>query len=164
MKMKMIIAFILGMIISGGIVFAAEQIYASEVSYDNTSSGLKDNSNHDVEDAQTVLDIINNRMNTSIDVDKYGVKYTTTKNALFTTGFVCFIRNNNRYCIGHEYSYGRGIIKQAFSDVTCSDDGFSALCSADDMTCFIQKNGRFGCADRSVASHCEVDAGGPVTC
>lgn len=56
-KFKMIFAFILGIVISGTVVYASG-ILARTVTYDNSVSNLKDSNGNDVVDVQTALDIL----------------------------------------------------------------------------------------------------------
>ena len=56
-KFKMIFAFILGIVISGTVVYASG-ILARTVTYDNSVSNLKDSNGNDVVDVQTAIDIL----------------------------------------------------------------------------------------------------------
>ena len=103
-------------------------------------------------------------MNTSIDVDKFNVKYTTTKSVLFTSGFMCFLRNNNVYCVGHDYQNARIYLKYGFPEVACLDYSSSLICSGTDLSCFVVHDGRFGCVDKGTNLHCEVDKNGIFEC
>lgn len=59
---KVVLAFIAGVILSGGIVYAAT-ITASTISYDNTSSGLKKANGQDVTTAQEAIDVLTEKAN-----------------------------------------------------------------------------------------------------
>lgn len=56
-NLKTIIAFIIGVVISSGVVYASG-VLASAITYDNSQSGLKDNNDNDVVDVQTAIDVL----------------------------------------------------------------------------------------------------------
>ena len=61
---KIILGFILGIIITGTVVYAGSLI-ARDIDYDNTSSGLKDTNNQDVDNVQDAIDALYAKANTS---------------------------------------------------------------------------------------------------
>ena len=61
-NIKLIIGIIIGIIISGSIVYAYD-LFANSVGYDNTTSGLKDANNQDVDNVQDAIDVLYSRAN-----------------------------------------------------------------------------------------------------
>jgi len=73
-NLKTILAFIIGIVISGGVVYASS-ILASTINYDNSRSGLKDNNDNDVEDVQTAIDVLYDKAINTSGVTKKVCKY-----------------------------------------------------------------------------------------
>lgn len=98
-----ITTFILGLIISGGIVYAAN-IFASDIAYDNSKSHLKDSSNQDVTYVQDAVDALYTKVNDEIQDYKdkfdtltfefYAQSYNSTSNS--NGGFI-LSKFNNKY-------------------------------------------------------------------
>lgn len=57
---KFIFGMVLGLIVSGGVVYASG-LLASSITYDNTTSQLKDSQNNNVTDVQTAIDVLYNK-------------------------------------------------------------------------------------------------------
>ena len=72
-NLKVLIAFLIGIIIAGGVY--ASDILASAINYDNSNSGLKDANDNDVEDVQTAIDVLYDKALNSSGVAKKICKY-----------------------------------------------------------------------------------------
>ena len=163
--MKIILAFILGAIISGGVVHAVALISAQDVSYDNTNSGLKDENDQDVNDAQTALDILELKTRSWEELSDFGVKVNSTNNILATPGGICFTRSSDVYCIAsNSFSYEKTHVPAVFSDVTCTSSSSNVSCNASDYSCSITSTGNVECTDKSNNSTCSVLSNGTLTC
>ena len=60
-KYLLFIGILIGIILSGATVYAATQIMATDVVYDNTTSGLKKSNGEDVTNAQEALDVLSEK-------------------------------------------------------------------------------------------------------
>ena len=92
---KIITAFVLGAILTGGTVYAATVLPSSQVGYDNSTSGLA------ATDVQGALDELFTKANTWIDpsyIDFGTLATDNTKKILASKNGVCIKRNNKVSC------------------------------------------------------------------
>lgn len=159
-NIKTVVAFILGIIISGTTVYAATILFnANQVGYDNTSSGMS------ATNVQEALDELYTKANTYINPSDFGIQRNTAKTVMATPGGVCIKRNGTVHCFGtNNWTYEKDHIQQVFSDVSCFVDSSSVDCNASDFYCFVDSDGYVNCDDSSVYSRCIVDPDGSVDC
>ena len=161
------IKLFLGIII-GGIVFGTIGVYAailyasSDVSYDNTTSGL---TSTNVQDALDELYTkANTRIDPNIELNKI-VTTNTTGRVYATSSGVCIVRKGKLSCFKtNNWSEEQNHIQQVFSDVSCRVDSSYVYCDASDFNCYVYSNGRVRCSDYSDNSYCYVRSDGSVSC
>ena len=83
-NIKTITAFIIGLLVAGATVYAAS-IASSVVTYDNSTSHLKDSSNHDVTDVQAAIDALYEKINNG---GGSGVLYLPSGYDLYSEEFI----------------------------------------------------------------------------
>ena len=155
-KIVPIIAFVIGALVFGGVGVYAGSVAASNITYDNINSHMKDSNNNDVIDVQTALDVLYNRAqniktkdNTmvysyydsfsnanQIYNDFNDVVSYTGKNYFFGMNgnqkFVCFKKNNLAHCFEKDnLEVNKAYLKSIFScaNCTCSDTSTGISCS-----------------------------------
>ena len=159
-NVKTILAFVIGVIISGGAVYAAS-ILANQVTYDNTSSGLTSTT------VQGALDELNAKAANSggVPIDPDTFQTNTAKTVYASNKGICIKRNNKLNCFKiNNWAEEQNHIQQVFSDISC--DVFSSLvdCDASDFDCLVHSDGRVLCIDNSDDSNCSVNSDGSVNC
>ena len=156
-----IVSFVVGLIICGGVVYAAN-LLASEVAYDNTQSGLT------ATNVQSALDELNTKANAWIDpsvLNGKGYYTNSAKSMIATQGGILLIRNGTTHLIrNNNWSEEKDHIQQVFSDISCSVDSSSVSCNASDFKCGVRSNGIVNCYDQSGGSYCNVGSSGIVYC
>ena len=125
-RVKIIIAFILGALISGGTVYATYLYEADDVSYSNTTSGM---ASTNVQDA---LDELYDLHYKFLSVGSTSIIYvSTTGKALVTKGGICVIRNKQVHCISNNnWSVEKDHVQQVYSDGTCTVTSTDVSCTA----------------------------------
>jgi hypothetical protein len=160
-KVKLLLAFILGIAVTSGVVYASN-LLASDVAYDNTQSGLT------ATNVQSALDELNTKANTWIDpsyIDFGTLATNTAKTVLASSKGVCIKRNNKVSCFKvNNWAEEQNHIQQVFSDISCYVDSSIVSCSASDFTCGVYSDGFVDCDDDSGSSYCTVNSGGTVKC
>ena len=63
-RIKIVIAFIIGLILSGSIVYAVA-VSSEDITYDNSKSHLKDANNNDVDNVKDAIDVLYNKVSSS---------------------------------------------------------------------------------------------------
>ena len=172
-NLKVIVAFILGLIISGTGVYAATILFqANEVSYNNTSSGLTSTT------VQGALDELNTKASTWLNPNNVsksdltkGTYQTNTTGRVFAkeSDRVCILRKGNISCLKwNNWNEEKTHIKQIFSDITCSEGSSPSYdyvhCNTSDFYCHVHSYGDMTCYDYSNNSYCNVDLAGSVSC
>ena len=159
-NIKTVIAFILGMIISGTGVYAATILFASnEVSYDNTSSGMT------ATNVQDALDELYTKANSIVPIDFDTFQTNTAKTVYASKLGVCIDINNKLNCFkAGNWDIEKNHIKEVFSDNNCGSDSESILCQAYDFTCYVYDDGAVYCAGPPDDSYCYVEANGYIDC
>ena len=159
-NIKTVVAFILGVIVSGTTVYAATILFASnQVGYDNTSSGL---TSTNVQDA---LDELYTKAQNMVPIDPNTFNTNTAKTVYASSKGVCIKRNNKLNCFKiNNWSEEQNHIQQVFSDISCYVYSSSVGCFASDFTCYVSSYGSVRCDASSDDSHCNVDSDGSVSC
>ena len=162
-NIKTVVAFILGIIISGTTVYAATILFNSnQVGYDNTSSGMS------ATNVQDALDELYTKANTWINpsyIDFTTLAKNTNKTILASKNGICIKRNNKVSCFKvNNWSEEQNHIQQVFSDVSCFVTSSNVNCSASDFRCGVGSDGGVNCYDDSGYSGCYVGADGSVSC
>lgn len=179
-NLKIVIAFILGIIISGTTVYAATIIYnANQVGFNNSNTSLSST------DVQGALDELYTRASNCKKAPNNTVYYafgdpTTSSTTNYSTlnrkifiarngdqRSVCVIRSNRLHCFdNNNYAIEKDHLAQVFSDVSCNiynNSGYS--CSANDFWCIAYYNGNTWCRTiNSTRQDCEVYANGNGSC
>ena len=159
---KAIAAFLLGIALTGGTVYAATVLPSSQVGYDNSTSGLA------ATDVQGALDELFTKTNTWIDpsyIDFGTLATNTPKTVLASKNGVCIKRNNKVSCFkANNWSVEKDHIQQVFSDNSCTVGSYYVGCNASDFRCYVVSDGLVDCYDLSDNSNCEVDSDGSVSC
>ena len=167
-NIKNVIAFVVGVVISGGTVYAATELFASDIKFNNQNSNLSSTT------VQGAIDELSIKASNSISIapPKYFLygdpttgstqNYTELNsrvfNGLYESGnkAVCIVRNGNLICFKKENFEKEKIhLKQVFSDVTCTSDG-GVQCTSTDFTCSLASNGDIWCDDNQSHNHCYV--------
>lgn len=156
-NIKVIIAFVVGVIISGGTVYAATILAANQVGYDNTTSGITSTN------VQGALDELYTRANTWIDPSTI---QTNATGKIFASSKGIVIRRNGatHFIKANNWAEEQTHIQQVFSDITCSVRSSYVDCNASDFSCYVDSDGLMYCYDGSDYSGCDVDTGGSVNC
>ena len=155
-KIVLIIAFVIGALVFGGIGVYAGSVAASNITYDNINSHMKDSNNNDVIDVQTALDVLysrakniktkDNTMVYSYDDSFSNANYIYSdfndvvsfsgRNYFFGMNgnqkYVCFKKNNLAHCFEKDnLEVSKAYLKSIFScaNCTCSDTSTSISCS-----------------------------------
>ena len=164
-KLKLIFAFILGICVTSGVVYAAN-LLASNIAYDNTNSGLKDSNNQDVTDVQTAIDVLYSKTaNAGIPIDPNTFQTNTAKTVLASSKGVCIKRNNKLNCFKiNNWAEEQNHIQQVFSDIICTVDSSYVGCVASDFICDVSSGGSVYCEGNSDDSYCFVASDGAVSC
>ena len=159
-NLKIIVAFILGIIISGTGVYAATILYnGDQVSYDNTSSGMT------ATNVQDALDELYTKANNMVPIDPNTFETNAAKTVYASSKGVCIKRNNKLNCFKvNNLVEEQNHIQQVFSDISCSVLSSTFRCDASDFCCDIDSDGRVRCIDNSDTSGCYVSSAGSVGC
>ena len=163
-NIKLVVAFILGVIISGTGVYAAILYASSDVSYDNTSSGM---SATNVQDALDELYTkANYRKITGDGVTNIGFQTNSANTIFANSNGLCIVRKGKLSCLKVDnYNVEKDHVQQVFSDLKCIVDSSSVYC--DDVSyfyCVVYSSGDVYCHDNSDNSNCFVYSGGYVSC
>ena len=157
-NVKVVAAFVIGILISCVSVYAATIIGAGEVSYTNNSQTS----------VQSALDQLYTRANTWIDpsyIDFTTLATNTNKTILASKNGICIKRNNKVSCFKvNNWSEEQNHIQQVFSDVSCYVGSSRVGCNASAFGCYVYSTGRVDCDDYSDNSYCYVYADGSVNC
>lgn len=158
-NIKTVVAFILGIIISGTTIYAATILFASDqVSYDNTSSGMT------ATNVQGAIDELYEKANTWID-PKSNYHVNKNRNLVVNSSELKLIRNGVLYTIkNNNYNVEKDHIQQIFSDVSCYDVTGGKVCSAIDFYCSVGANNSVYCRDNSDNSECQIKTTGEFYC
>ena len=159
-NIKTVVAFILGIIISGTTVYAATIIFNSnQIGYDNTRSGMS------VTNVQDALDELYTKAQNMVPIDPNTFNTNTAKTVYASSKGLCIKRNNKLNCFKiNNWSEEQTHIQQVFSDISCNVYSSYVDCNASDFRCYVYSNGIVGCIGRSDLSSCSVDTGGSVSC
>lgn len=159
-NIKTVVAFILGIIISGRIVYAATiRLNSNQVGYDNTSSGTS---------ATNIQDALDELYTTANTIDSSYIDFATTatngnETILASKNGVCIKRNNKLICFKtNNWNVEKDHIRQVFS--SCSEDPYNVDCRSSDFRCNVCNDGSVHCFDRSDYSDCVVYSSGSVNC
>lgn len=185
----LICAFIIGILVSGNVVKAVEQIFATIVIYDNSTSGLKDSSNNDVNDVQSAIDVLYSRSNDWIDPmaetkpTYYSIGHpnsnarTTDPSTLnkevyvgatseYYSGpyFLCMKINNQEHCFMHKnYQVEVKHITKIFGDNTLMFNSMGPVPECSNglgFDCQVAEYGTLTCASCTDNSYCYIQSGG----
>lgn len=168
-NIKTVVAFAIGVIISGTSVYAATILFASnQVSYNNANSGA---TSTNVQDA---LDELYTKANTWINPTTFGISMNTSKTILATNGGIIIRRNGQTHLIrNNNWSVEKDHIRQIFSELGPYNsstklgylvDRSEVRCIASDFSCIVFESGYVYCRDNSDNSNCSVNSDGSVNC
>ena len=177
-KTKFILGLILGIILTGGGVYAATIGNSKDVYYDNATSNL---SSTNVQDALDELyDKINNRLTTyafgtptiNSPVDFQKVIASSGSNVFVKKQgsqlSVCLYYNNRLFCMKNgteNWETNKAMLNETtFPGATCSASSPNAHCYADSFDCNASLDGYVGCFDSDASLNCDVYADGSVDC
>ena len=159
---KIITAFILGAILTGGTVYAATVLPSSQVGYDNSTSGLA------ATDVQGALDELNTKANTWIDpsyIDFTTLATNTKKTILASKNGICVKIRNKVGCLkANNWAEEKNHIQQVFSGISCHVDSSVAYCIDAQFSCDVTSAGYVSCNDSYGNSACSVSSDGSVRC
>ena len=157
-NIKLFIGIIIGILLCGGTIYAANSFNANEIPYtENNQTSVK-----------SALDDLYTRANTWIDpsyVDLLTLQTNTTNKILASKKGLCIKRDNKVNCFKvNNWDVEQTHIQQVFSDVSCVVHSSGVGCVASDFYCSVYPNGHVNCGDRFDSSNCEVDSSGSVSC
>ena len=160
-NLKIVTSFIIGIIISGGTIYAATTIASSSVSYSTTNSLANGATKTDVQGA---LDELYTKANTWINPkDDYDI--TPNKNIIINSSEIKLIRNGNLHVIkANNYNEEKDHIQQIFSDISCDFRTGGIICNATDFYCTVTEAGDVYCKDNSDGSDCKLSSDGSHVC
>ncbi len=149
---KVITAFVLGAILTGGTVYAATVLPSSQVGYDNSTSGL---ASTNVQDA---LDELYTKANTWIDpstiqTDRTGKIFASSR------GIIIRINGQTHLIRGDNWNVEKDHIQQVFGANNCSVDSNQVLCNASDFECSVDNSGYVECFAAPYDDFCGVFEG-----
>lgn len=160
-NIKTIVAFILGIVISGGTVYAATILFSSnQVVYTNNGQST----------VQSALNELYTRTNSLMNlnsIELYKIFTANNRKTIFANSKgLCVYRNNKLNCFKvNSYPTEESHMRQVFSDASCSYSGTSSKpvlnCDASDFACNVSSVGFVRCTDKSNNSFCYV--GGSIT-
>ena len=157
-NVKLVIGIIIGAVVSGGTVYAATVLAASQVSYTKNSQSTVDGA----------LDTLFTRANTWINpsyIDFTTLATNSNKTILASKNGICIKRNNKVSCFKiNNWAEEQNHIQQVFSDISCDVNSSRVRCNASDFGCRVHSNGRVDCSDDSDSSDCIVTSAGSVLC
>ena len=178
---KVLVAFILGLIISASGVYAAIVIQGSSVGYTDTYS-------IGATTVQGALDTLFTKANTWINPNNMGTptnyifdgsnKPTTSSPTTPPSGKnvylglyadsqygVCIKRNGTQHCFRYNnWMAEKEHIQKVFSDVSCYVYSSYVNCYASDFSCFVRSDGFVDCRDYGTDELCYVRGDGSVNC
>ena len=177
-KTKFILGLILGIILTGGGVYAATIGNSKDVFYDNATSNL---SSTNVQDALDELyDKINNRLTTyafgtptiNSPVDFQEVIASSGSNVFVKKQgsqlSVCLYYNNRLFCMKNgteNWETNKAMLNTTtFPGATCDASSSVATCRDDSFACGALSNGNVNCIDGDAGMACDVPADGKVEC
>lgn len=162
-NLKVIVAVIItALICISSTAYATTQIFASNISYDNTTSGLTST------DVQSAINELDTKADTWIDpscINFETLNKNTKKTVLASSAGVCIKRNNKVSCFKtNNWSEEQNHIQQVFSDVSCDIDSTMVDCYASDFDCDVTSDGTVMCRDHSDYSGCYAYEAGSTSC
>jgi hypothetical protein len=159
-NIKTVIAFTLGMLISGGVVYAATTIASSQVSYTPpTGSGLTST------DVQGALDELFTMANNIVPIDPDTFTTNSTKTVYASSKGVCIKRNNKLNCFKiNNWNIEKEHVQQVFSDIICYVNPGYVDCEGSDLYCHINSSGLVGCVSPDMSTGCYVDSDKSISC
>ena len=179
-KTRFILGLILGIILTGGGVYAATIGNSKDVFYDNATSNL---SSTNVQDALDELyDKINNRLTTyafgtptiNSPVDFQEVIASSGSNVFIKKQgsqlSVCLYYNNRLFCMKNgteNWETNKAMLNTTtFPGTTCPSptSSSSASCYDDSFSCEAYSNGAVCCYDNDAGLFCGVHADGRIEC
>lgn len=175
-NIKIVVAFILGIIISGGAVYAATTLYSSDqLSYTYNGQAT----------VEGALDDLYTKASTGIDSISIGTELESVVsevrsydgNTIYATPLgLCITRNNSIYCFNPgNSSVELAHLREAFSDITCTSLSSTMFrCIASDYQCVYAYGstdslkyvfcGTMGYTAYNNKQQCYVYANGDVNC
>ena len=183
-NIKILFAFVLGVVIAGTGVYAATIIYnANVISFNTIGTNLT------ATDLQGAIVELNNEVDTWVDFMNMGTptnyisdglnKPTTESPSdytqvgkdvylgLYADGQygVCINRGNNQYCFrNNNYLAEKKHIEKVFSDITCNIAIDYILCEAQDFICGTSSDGLVNCEETNTDYFCEAPADNDLYC
>jgi hypothetical protein len=155
---KVVIAFVLGLVISGVGVYAASSLAPSSVSFSPPSGSSATT-------VQAALNDLYTKANTWINPSDFGIKRNSPKTILATPGGICIKKDGSVYCFGiNNWNYEKNHVQQVFLSANCLVYSDMVLCGASKMGCTIYSDGHIGCIDNNYSSGCTVQASGSLSC
>lgn len=156
-----IMGFIIGIIVASTLtVLAATVLNSSEVSYNNTTSGL---SSTTVQGALDELYI--KAANSGVPIDPDTFQINTAKTVYASSKGICIFRNNKLNCFkNNNWAEEQNHIQEVFRDVNCEVYSSYVDSNASDFRCNVRSGGGVFCFDYSDNSSCNVASGGSVYC
>ena len=152
---KAVIAFVLGILISGVTVYAATSISSSQVTYTGNSQTT----------VQGALDTLYTKANNMVPIDPNTFQTNTAKTVYASSKGVCIKRNNKLNCFKiNNWAEEQNHAQQVFSDINCTGGTTLKRCDASDFECYFRPYGYVECTDKSNYSYCGVDSDGSVVC
>ena len=177
-KTKFILGIILGIILTGGGVYAATIGNSKDVFYDNATSNL---SSTNVQDALDELyDKINNRLTTyafgiptiNSSADFQEVIASSGSNVFVKKQgsqlSVCLYYNNRLFCMKNgteNWETNKAMLNTTtFPGASCAASSSSAGCYDDSFICYAYSYGYVPCNAHDADLYCDVRADGAVDC
>jgi hypothetical protein len=159
-NIKSVVAFIIGVIISGGVVYAATLFTATQVTYNNSNSGSQSTT------VEGALDELYTMANNIVPIDPDTFMTNSTKTVYASSKGVCIKRKNKLHCLKiNNWNEEKDHIKQIFSDTNCIDYSSEVQCNgASDFNCSVINGGPVRCDDRSSLMSCTVYPNRSITC
>ena len=160
-NVKILLAFLVGILVSSGIVYAATVIGASEVSY-------TDNNNLGESTVQGAIDDLYTKANSGISLaqlNDLGYYMNSGHTVLANSEGVRIKRNGEIHFFKPSYWHDeKDHLQEVFSDISCNVTDWAVTCDASDFKCGEDSSGVVLCTDKILGGYCMVDIDGVINC
>ena len=170
-NLKVVFAFILGVIAAHTTVYAATILFDSvNVGYDNTNTGLQDSNGNDVEDVQTAIDeLYETAKEYSSDIYVFGTpatgsttNYTLLDKTVFiksknSVNSVCILKNGLHCFDDTNNSYTISKLRELFGNGNCTENEYLTRCSDDTYSCAVYNDSGLECSNVNSCEFCSAD-------
>lgn len=168
-NLNLVFAFIIGALIAGTSAYATAVMSASDVGYDNTTSGIS------ASNVQEALDQLDQKANYhAVNPAYFGdfsvLKFNSSKTIMASKYLLCINMYNSRYSVAcfrnNNWAVEQNHIQDVFYDGTCTwgTNNANIQCSNTKFLCTFQSSGYVSCTYKTNNTWCTVYAGNACNC